>query len=78
MALTMPRQYNLPGPPGERRVTCDYCSAQFYRSECRRDFTGFLICPECDDGGRDTATLDKLNAEAAAQVRGPRPTIERW
>jgi hypothetical protein len=78
VSLTMPRQYGrLPGPPGERRVVCDYCGITWYRSACRRDASGFLACPD-DQSGRDTATLDRLNAQAAAQVRYPRPAIERW
>lgn len=74
----MPRRYSaLPGPPGERRVTCDYCGIEWYRSQCRRDPAGFLACPD-DQGGRDTVTLNRLNAEAAAQVRYPRAPVERW
>lgn len=70
---TIPRRYpNLPGPPGERRVFCDYCGIKWYRSELHRDASGFLACPDEGDG-RDATTLDRLNARAAAAAARPRP-----
>lgn len=75
---TIARKYSpLPGPPGERRVSCDYCGITWMRSQCRRDAAGFLACPD-DQDGRDTVTLDRANAAGAAEVRLPRPGMERW
>lgn len=71
MSLTMPRKYALPAPVGERRVVCDYCGITWYRSECRRDAAGFLACPD-DQGGRDSVTLDRQNAEYAARAQARR------
>lgn len=79
MALSIPRRYgSLPGPPGERRVRCDYCSLLWYRSQLRRDPAGFLACPDGCQDGRDTVTCDRQNAANAAQTRGRRPPPERW
>ena len=75
--LTMPRRYPFPAPRGERREYCSYCGILWYRSSLRRDAAGFLACPD-DQGGRDTVTLDRLNAAGAQQVRLPRPAIEKW
>lgn len=75
---TMPRKYGrLPGPPGERRVVCDYCGITWYRSACRRDMSGLLACPD-DQSGRDTMTLDRANAQAGVEALPPRPLSERW
>ena len=65
--LTIPRKYPGSAPPGERKVMCDYCGMAWLRSVCRRDASGFLACPD-DQDGRDTVTLDRINAQAAAQV----------
>lgn len=44
---------------------CDYCGAHWRRSQLRVDGAGFLVCP--DEGqGRDTVTLDLLNADSDA------------
>jgi hypothetical protein len=59
--------------PGERQDMCAYCGARWYRSELRRDASGYLICPDDDDGGRDRVTLDRGNAAAAMRPRLPPP-----
>lgn len=71
--LTMPRRYGeLPGPPGERRVACDYCGMTWYRSDLRRDPTGFLACPD-DQQGRDVVTLDRANRAHLERALRRRP-----
>ena len=72
MSLTMPRRYPFPAPPGERRATCAYCGMEWYRSSLRRDASGYLVCPD-DDEGRDKVTLDRLNNHYAAQASMRRP-----
>jgi hypothetical protein len=73
--LTMSRHYYpLPGPPGERRAACSYCGMTFYRSDMVRDASGHLACPD-DQDGRDTATLDRLNAQHAAKAGMRRPGV---
>lgn len=74
MSLTMPRNYG-PIPGGDRRVECAYCGMTWYRRDCRRDAAGYIVCPD-DMEGRDTVTLDRLNA-AGATVR-PRASEEIW
>lgn len=76
--LTMPRNYwPLPGPPGERRAVCDYCGITWYRSSMRRDESGFLACPD-DQDGRDVVQLNRLNQEAAQRSRLRRDPGENW
>lgn len=65
--MHIPRQYPFPAPRGEYQTTCDYCGITWYRSDLIRDESGLLACPD-DQEGRSTATLDRLNAEAAAQA----------
>lgn len=77
MSLTMPRRYTGKAPAGERRVICDFCGMTWYRSVCRRLPGGMLACPD-DQDGRDSTTLDRLNAANAAAARLPRPAGERW
>lgn len=75
---TIPRNIALPLPRGERRVTCDYCGAKWMRSDCIRDASGFLACPD-DQEGRDAVTLDRLNAASASSIDAvPRGTGEDW
>lgn len=62
--LTMPRRYVGPAPKGERRRTCDYCGIPWYQSVMRRDAAGLWACPD-DQAGRDTVTLDRLNASGS-------------
>jgi hypothetical protein len=47
-------------------VTCDYCGIKWYRSECRVDASGFLACPD-DQDGRDQVTCDRQNQAAATE-----------
>ena len=79
MALTMPRQYPFPAPPGEYRAECAYCGMTWYRSSLIRDAAGLLACPD-DQEGRDTVTLDRLGREAAnaAIAEANRIRRERW
>jgi len=71
----MSRNYSpLPGPAGERRVSCDYCGSKWYRSELVRDASGHLACPD-DQDGRDVATLDRINAQNAARAAQRRPRV---
>lgn len=74
---TMPRQYPFPAPAGERRVDCAYCGLKWYRSQCIRDATGQLVCPD-DQDGRDNVTLDRANVAAAAQATRRTPTGGDW
>lgn len=75
MALTKPRNYPFPAPPGERAATCDICGIEWYRSDLVRTPDGFLTCPD-DIDGRDTVTLTRLgqqDAQAAlAELNRPR------
>lgn len=62
---TIPRRYPFPAPAGEHQVTCAYCGMKWYRSQCRRDASGYLACPD-DQDGLDTVSLDRANAAGAA------------
>lgn len=77
---TIPRRYPFPAPAGERRVMCTLCSIWWYRSDCVRNAAGQLECPDCNDGGKDVATLDRERAEAAASLAATaaKPGPERW
>jgi hypothetical protein len=66
--MAMPRTLSLPLAPNERALYCDYCGAKWLRSQCRKDASGFVVCEDCDDGGRDQVTLDRLNQAAAAGI----------
>jgi hypothetical protein len=46
---------------GDFLVTCAYCGAVWYRSVCRRNAAGQLICPD-DQHIRDPVTLSRLIA----------------
>lgn len=46
---------------------CDYCGCDFYRSQLVRDPAGLLAC-EDDQEGRDTVTLNRLEAQAVAEA----------
>lgn len=59
-------------PHGDRTVHCDYCGVAWRRSQCTRDRSGRLACPD-DRRGRDEATLDELNASTAALHRSATP-----
>lgn len=62
----MPRRYpNPPGPPGERRVSCDYCGFWYYRTTMSRDSQGLLVCSDGCDSGLSAYDLDRANAAAA-------------
>lgn len=76
---TIPRRYPFPAPAGERRVMCAYCSMKWYRSDCVRDPSGLLACPDCQEG-KDAFTLDRERAEAAAAIAASaaKPGPERW
>lgn len=76
---TIPRHYPHDYVrPGERQAMCAYCDGRWYRSEMRRDPSGHLTCPDCDDGGRDTVTLDRARATGAASGRPPVSPTEDW
>jgi hypothetical protein len=49
-------------------VFCDYCGVKWRRSQCTRDASGRLACPD-DRKGKDELTLSEENAAAAAQLR---------
>ena len=53
---------------GQKVAHCSYCGVRWYSGDLRRDASGKWVCPD-DIGGRDTATLDALNAEGAAMYR---------
>lgn len=53
---------------GDFLVTCAYCGAVWYRSKCRRNAAGQLICPD-DQHIRDPVTLARLNAARTSQLR---------
>lgn len=77
MGYSMPRRLPSPLPPNECTRICGYCGAKWLRSQCRKDASGFILCEDCDDGGRDQVTLDRENAAAAqsadARLRKPPP-----
>lgn len=56
---------------------CDYCGIKWYRSECRRDATGWLSCPDCQDDGKDLMTMERERAAAAAEPAA-HPTPDDW
>ena len=55
-------------PRGDRCVFCDYCGVKWRRSQCTRDRSGRLACPD-DKKGRDEVTLNELNAASAHDQR---------
>lgn len=61
---TIGRQVPADKPHGDFVSRCDYCGAPFYRSQLRRDETGFLVC-EYDDTGPDKMMQLRRNAELA-------------
>lgn len=48
-------------PPGDFECICDYCGVVWYRSQLRRDDSGFLFCPDEGDG-LDAVALNMANA----------------
>lgn len=56
-------------PSGTFSSRCDYCGCFAMRHELRRDESGFLACA-ADATGRDSVQLNRLNAQAAASIRG--------
>ena len=77
VSLSIPRKYPHYGARGEYQADCAYCGLKYYRrlGRMKRDAAGFLACEECAEG-RDSVTLDRLNAAGAATVRVPRPGEE--
>lgn len=69
MARTIGR--HLPGdlPRNDVKSRCDYCGVMYYRSQLRRDRSGFLACEE--DYGGDVVSLSEGNAAAAQRLTGP-------
>lgn len=64
---TIGKRWPRNAPRGDIQSMCDYCGVMWRRSQLRRDGAGLLVCP--DEGtGRDTVTLDKLNAAGARRV----------
>ena len=61
-------------PRGDFCVHCDYCGSRWRRSQCVRDRSGRLACPQ-DQGGRDERTLDELNV-ASGRERAKLPPKE--
>lgn len=53
---------------GQKTAHCSYCGVRWYSGDLRRDASGKWACPD-DIKGRDTATLDAMNAEGAASYR---------
>lgn len=53
---------------GDFLVTCAYCGAVWYRSKCRRNAAGQLVCPD-DQHIRDPVTLSRLNAARSSRLR---------
>lgn len=63
MSLSIPRRYpHPPGPPGERRAECAYCSMTYYRSTMFRDSAGHLTCTDGCEKGLNRVDCDRANA----------------
>ena len=65
---TIGHRWPSTAPQGDRAVFCDYCGVKWRRSQCTRDASGRLACPD-DRKGKDELTLSEENAAAAAQLR---------
>jgi len=74
--MHIPRRYPFPSPGGEYQTACDYCGITWYRSSLVRDESGFLACPD-DQEGRCTATLARLEQEAIAEASNDMAGIRR-
>lgn len=35
--------------PGDHKVECDTCGLVYLRSECKKQWDGYLVCAECFD-----------------------------
>jgi hypothetical protein len=66
---TIGKRWPRSAPRGDIQSMCDYCGVMWRRSQLRRDGAGLLVCPDEGDG-RDSVTLDRLNAMGAR--RAPR------
>lgn len=64
---TIPNHVDPSWPRGTHQAKCDYCGAAFMRHQLRRNESGFLACPD-DQQGRDEVQLNRMNAESGAQV----------
>jgi hypothetical protein len=63
---TIGRKYNG-GVRGDWAAECDYCGATWHRSRMVRDASGFLACPD-DQDGKDSVTLARENAASAKSM----------
>ena len=68
MPRTIGRKIPANSPRGNFRSQCHYCGEDRYRSDLRKDATGFLSCPSCNDVGHDVTTLNKANAAMALKT----------
>lgn len=59
---TIPGKIDPSWPRGTYRARCDYCGAGFMRHQLRRNESGFLACPD-DQQGRDEVMLNRLNVQ---------------
>ena len=69
MAWTIRRKWSK-SPKGDYQAMCDYCGVMWRRSKLWRDASGLLVCPD-EGNGRSAVLLSNLEAQAAAEIRGP-------
>ena len=65
--MPVSRHWPKRAPKGDFSATCDICGVLWRRSELTRKADGLLYCPD-DVAGRDTVTLNDLNARAAEAI----------
>ena len=70
MSRTIGRHWPKTARRGDYQAMCDHCGVLWRRSQLHRDGAGSLVCPDEGDG-RDSVTLDALNAASAQELTGP-------
>lgn len=66
---TIGRRWPKRAPKGDFVAMCDYCGANWRRSQLIKDRAGYLVCPD-DQGGRDAVTLSEEAAAASVDSSG--------
>jgi hypothetical protein len=63
----------MPYKPGDHYVVCSVCGFRYYRSECRKNWKGQIVCSKCYDGPRDPLDFPPPLRRDRVVVRDARP-----
>lgn len=69
---TIPRKLPADWRPGNYRARCVVCMAPYYRDRMVRRPDGLLVCLATCADGREAYELNRLQAEAGAEVASRR------